>query len=95
MKRILFVLTMASTVGCSTGMSAGDGMVLAGSPEAIQSFGDMINGVISNTKSLREDGDSSHWQHRKQQEQEKTKRLVPSSFWSKLTTPTRKVEQGS
>lgn len=85
MKALILGSLIIGLSACTSGFSAGDGMVLAGSPEAIQSFGDMLNGFISNTKTVREDGDSSHWQLRKEQETERTKRLIPPSFWSKLT----------
>lgn len=85
MKVIIGFMFGITVSACSVGMSMGDGLAFVGSPEAIQAFYDGENGLIASAKTQDPLMDSAHWQHRKQQEQEKTKRLVPPSFWSKLT----------
>jgi hypothetical protein len=93
MKKVL-IGCLIGLSACTSGFSAGDGMVLAGSPEAIRAYHDGLNGIITNTKTQDPLGDSASWQHRRAQEIEKTKREVPQSFWGKLTAPSR-TQSGS
>jgi hypothetical protein len=55
-------------------------IIMAGSAEGYRALADGENALITNIKSQDPKGDSAAWQHRKQQEQEITKR----GFFQKL-----------
>lgn len=91
-KVILGCLISAALSACSVGWTVGDGLALAGSPEAIESFYEGQNAILTNGKSTDPLGNSAAWEARNLREQERTKRKVPPSFWAKLTN---NVEKGS
>lgn len=92
MKVILGCIIIASTSACSVGWTVGDGLALAGSPSAIESFYEGQNALIANGKTQDPNGNSAAWESRNYRETERTKRLVPPSFWSKLTGGTSNVK---
>lgn len=81
MKKLLGIGFCLMLSGC--GLTKG-GIVLIGSPEGIRAFADGQNALISNSKTTDPLGDSAAWQHRKQQEQEVTKREY-KGFFGELT----------
>lgn len=81
MKTLLRVGVCVMLSGC--GLTQG-GVMLIGSPEGIRAFADGQNALISNAKTTDALGDSAAWQHRKQQEQEVTKRQY-RGFFGELT----------
>jgi hypothetical protein len=87
MKKLAITLIIATSVtGCMsfTPSPFQEGsVVLAGDSEGVRSLMDGLNGLVSNGKTQDPLGDSAHWQHRKQQEQEKTRRRV--GLFNKLT----------
>lgn len=85
MKVILGSIIMCCTSACSVGWTVGDGLALAGSPEAIESFYEGQNALIANGKTQDPNGNSAAWESRNIRETERTKRLVPPSFWAKVT----------
>lgn len=68
--RVLFILGLISTSACSSVTSVGnspDGeMLLYGDSQGIQAFGDVMNGIINNTKTSPE-VESSHYKLRREQ----------------------------
>jgi hypothetical protein len=77
-KTIAIALIATTMTGCMsyTPNPFQDGnVVLAGDAEGVRSLMDGLNGLVANGKTQDALGDSAHWQHRKQQEQQKTNRL--------------------
>ena len=83
MKKILFATLLVAQTGC--GVIFPDVMI-AGSAEGYRAYADGNSALITNAKTTDPLGDSASWQHRKQQEQEITKRRCLScGFFQKLT----------
>jgi hypothetical protein len=82
MKKIIFAALIVAQTGC--GILFPD-ILVAGSAEGYNALADGANAMITNTKSTDPMGDSAAWQHRKQQEQEITKRkCAKCGFFGKL-----------
>ena len=70
--------------GCAGNLSvANEQATLSGSPEGLRAMFDGINGILTNGKASP-DRQTAHWQSRKEQEKEKTKRHMAPSFLSSL-----------
>jgi hypothetical protein len=83
MKKILFAALIVAQTGC--GVIFPDVMI-AGSAEGYRAYADGNSALITNAKTTDPLGDSASWQHRKQQEQEITKRRCSNcGFFQKLT----------
>lgn len=91
-KVILGSLISIGLSACSVGWTVGDGLALAGSPEAIESFYEGQNALIANGKTQDPLANSAAWESRNIRENERTKRKIPPSFWSKLTGGTNNVK---
>lgn len=82
MKKISISLLLCSCTGC--GVLLPD-VIVAGSAEGYRAYADGNSALITNAKTTDPLGDSAAWQHRKQEEQEITRR----GFWQKLTGSTQ------
>lgn len=61
-------------------------VVLAGDADGIESLMDGFNGFIANGRTQDPSGNSAHWEHRKNQEVQRTRRHCSScGFLQKLT----------
>lgn len=83
-KTIAIALIATTMTGCMsfTPNPFQDGnVVLAGDAEGVRSLMDGLNGLVANGKTTDPLGDSAHWQHRKQQESQRTARI---GFFNKL-----------
>ena len=82
MKKILFATLIVAQSGC--GVIFPD-VLIAGSADGYRAYADGNSALITNAKTTDPSGDSASWQHRKQQEQEITKRRCTScGFFGKL-----------
>lgn len=90
MKKILFAALIVAQSGC--GVLLPD-VLVAGTAEGYRAYADGNSALITNAKTTDPLGDSAAWQHRKQQEQEITKRRCSScGFLQKLTGKTDEVK---
>lgn len=60
-----------------------DGIALIGTAEGMRAFGDMQNGIISNSR-ISPDKKSAFWEQRNLEAAEVTKRSQIESFWGKV-----------
>lgn len=83
MKKVILATLLVAQTGC--GVIFPDVMI-AGSAEGYRAYADGNSALITNAKTTDPLGDSASWQHRKQQEQEITKRRCTNcGFFQKLT----------
>lgn len=81
---VVLVVSVVALSGCAGNLSvAHESATLSGSPEGLRAMFDGMNGMISNGKASP-DRNTAHWQSRKEQEKEKTKRHMAPSFLSSL-----------
>lgn len=79
--------------GCAVTSPTGEGHVaISGDARGIKAFYDGMNGMITNGKASP-DQDTAHWQMRKLQEKEETKRKYAPSFLDKLFGNDKAVPQ--
>lgn len=61
-------------------------IVLAGDADGVESFLDGLNGLVASGNTQDPTGDNAHWQHRKHQEEQRTRRHCKNcGFVQKLT----------
>ncbi len=88
-KVILAVLIATSSTGCLGFMPSPfdrGNVVLAGDADGIESLMDGLNGFVANGATDDPKGDSAFWEHRKHQEDQKTRRSCSNcGFFNKLT----------
>jgi len=83
MKRILLAALLVAQTGCGLLLPE---VLVAGTAEGYRAYADGNSALITNAKTTDPLGDSASWQHRKQQEQEITKRRCTNcGFFQKLT----------
>jgi hypothetical protein len=88
-KVILAVLIATSSTGClgftPSPFQRGN-VVLAGDADGIESLMDGLNGFVANGATQDPMGNSAHWEHRKHQEAQRTRRSCSNcGFFNKLT----------
>lgn len=85
--RIVLLLTVTTAMtGCMSFAPSPfqrGNVVLAGDAEGIESLMDGLNGFVANGTTQDPIGDSAHWRHRKEQENQRTRR---AGFFQKLTS---------
>lgn len=90
MKKILFAALIVAQSACGLLLPE---VMIAGTAEGYRAYADGNSALITNAKTSDPLGDSASWQHRKQQEQEITKRKCTScGFFQKLTGNAQSVE---
>jgi hypothetical protein len=83
MKRIILAALLVAQTGCGLLLPE---VLVAGTAEGYRAYADGNSALITNAKTTDPLGDSASWQHRKQQEQEITKRRCTNcGFFQKLT----------
>ena len=91
MKKILFAALIVAQSGCGLLLPE---VMIAGTAEGYRAYADGNSALITNAKTTDPLGDSASWQHRKQQEQEITKRRCTNcGFFQKLTSASSKPTQ--
>jgi hypothetical protein len=90
MKKIILAALVVATSGCGVLLPE---VMIAGTAEGYRAYADGNSALITNAKTTDPLGDSASWQHRKQQEQEITKRRCAGcGFFQKLTGTTQSTE---
>ena len=90
MKKIILAALVVATSGCGLLLPE---VLVAGTAEGYRAYADGNSALITNAKTTDPLGDSASWQHRKQQEQEITKRRCTGcGFLKKLTGTTQTTE---
>lgn len=86
MRIIIFLALTTTMTGCMSFAPSPfqrGNLVLAGDAEGIESLMDGLNGFVANGTTQDPIGDSAHWRHRREQENQRTRR---AGFFQKLTS---------
>lgn len=85
MRIIIFLTLSAAMTGCMSFAPSPfqrGNVVLAGDADGIESLMDGLNGFVANGNTQDSIGDSAHWRHRREQENQRSRR---AGFFQKLT----------
>lgn len=91
MRKVIVAVFLMSLTGCMSFTPSPfqrGSVVLAGDAEGVESLMDGINGLVANGATQDPLGNSAHWEHRRHQEDQRTRRACANcGIYNKLTTP--------